>query len=114
MAVGIPARAEESRRYDIHYDNLSQAVANALAASGWKYYVHTPYQFGAETKLNFWSWGETMSFLIYQDGTVSAQSKCSFPVQLFDWGKNKRNLGRFFQLLDWSLSQPPPHIPAQQ
>ncbi|RJP33108.1 MAG: hypothetical protein C4536_05170 [Actinobacteria bacterium] len=105
MAVGFPAKYEEVRPYNLHFNYLSNAAVNALNSLGWKYYALTPYQFSAEGKMSLLSWGETMAINIFQDGTVQMLSKCSFPLQWFDWGKNKKNVVRFFAWLDYFLSQ---------
>lgn len=41
------------------------------------------------------SWGETIvvSMSEVADNTVTEiESRCKFPVQIIDWGKNKRNV----------------------
>ena len=103
MAAGFPAKFEEVRRYDMHYNYLSQSAVNALTALGWNYFALSPYQFSIETKLNLASWGEKIDIYIYQDGTVQVRSRCTF--QVFDWGKNKKNVTQFFAWLDYYLSQ---------
>jgi hypothetical protein len=113
LAFGFPAKEEEARRYNQHYDYLSYAAANAVNALGWKYTTYTPYQFGLRTSLSFWSWGELISIDIYSDGTIFIRSECSFPIQMFDWGKNGRNIRQFFQMLDYFIYQYPPQ-PASQ
>lgn len=106
MAVGLPAKYDEARRYNLHFNYLSQAAVNALNALGWKYTALSPYRFTVAVKMSLVSWGESMAINIYQDGTVQVQSKCVVPLTLFDWGKNKKNVSAFFGHLDYFLSRP--------
>lgn len=110
VAFGLPAKAEETRRYGLHYDLLNNAAINAVNALGWRYNTYAPYQFSLRINASFWSWGELVNVNIYGDGTVYVGSQCSFPIQWFDWGKNKKNIARFFAMLDYYISQsmPPP------
>ncbi|MGB0523904.1 MAG: hypothetical protein ACPGJS_13135 [Flammeovirgaceae bacterium] len=53
----------------------------------------------AKTGVNMWSWGEEILVSISADGNVSIKSECVFATQIFDWGKNKKNVYRFFENL---------------
>ncbi len=46
------------------------------------------------TGYNFWSYGEVINVYVQPSGEVIVNSECSFPLQLFDWGVNKRNCTR--------------------
>jgi len=104
MAVGLPAAYEEMRRYSMHFDYLSQGAVNALNALGWKYSALSPYQFSI-INASCLTRGESIAIHINQDGTVNVRSKCYWPIQLFDWGRNKKNVSQFFAWLDYYLSQ---------
>ncbi len=48
---------------------------------------------------SFFSWSEIVSINVQRnedDHRVMFKSKCSFPLQVYAWGKNKRNAERFF------------------
>ena len=51
----------------------------------------------ARLKMNFWSFGERLQIAISDESRLSALSQCVWPGQIFDWGKNERNLTVFFQ-----------------
>ena len=105
MAFGFPARYEESHRFNLHPDYLSPAAAQAVASLGWRVYAGNPYQLSARAPFNLLSYGEDVTITIYQDGTVHAASKLLFG--LFDWGRNKSNVNKFFmQLMAVSGYQP--------
>lgn len=45
------------------------------------------------------SWSEVVSVVINQNANgveIIFKSRCSFPLQVYAWGKNKRNAERFF------------------
>ncbi|MEO7674876.1 MAG: hypothetical protein ABIU09_12465 [Pyrinomonadaceae bacterium] len=43
--------------------------------------------------------GERLTVAIHQGGTVEVRSVCVWPMQIFDWGKNERNIDRLFENL---------------
>lgn len=52
--------------------------------------------------LNLWTWGETLSATIGfgpRGATVMVRSECAMPIQLFDWGKNRKNVERVIAAL---------------
>lgn len=54
----------------------------------------------AKAKFNLWSWSEKIVIKIDDNGKVSMKSECSLPTQIIDWGKNKRNVKKFFKTLE--------------
>lgn len=51
--------------------------------------------FTARVPINFSSWGENITIVLspLDGGTrVSVRSTCAFPLQVVDWGKNRRNV----------------------
>jgi hypothetical protein len=44
-----------------------------------------------------WSWGERLTMRFGDDGELSVESVCRFPLQLFDWGKNERNVELIYE-----------------
>lgn len=72
---------------------LPGADALEVEASVVKASVHT----------NWRSWGEKVTVCLTEvsNGTdVRISSKCSFPLQIIDWGKNKENVGRVIKGLE--------------
>ena len=59
--------------------------------------------------LSLWSIGETIDVVLGAiDGCtlVDITSKCVVPMQIADWGKNERNVRRFFKEIDGILGAP--------
>ena len=46
------------------------------------------------------SWGEKIIIKINEDNSLNIKSKCSFPMQCFDWGKNKENVNGFIAVFN--------------
>ncbi len=59
----------------------------------------------ANVSLSFWSWGEKIYVEVKDDSTVFIRSKLALPLQIFDWGKNKRNVYNFFRNLESILNR---------
>lgn len=49
----------------------------------------------ADVRVNIWSWGERVSVHDLGNGRWSVESKCRFPMQVVDWGKNRQNVEAF-------------------
>ena len=110
MAVGLPAKAQEARRFNIHHDQLRNATAQALQALGWRFSESPYHQFNIAIGMSLLSWGEHVVINIYQDGTVSVYSEGAMAFQWLDWGKNRKNIMRFFNQLAAILT---PQAPGQ-
>ena len=110
MAFGFPAKARESRKYNLHHDQLRNAAIQALQALRWRFSEYPYYQFNVEIGLSLLSWGEHVVINIFQNGTVSVYSEGAMAFQWLDWGKNRRNILRFFNMLSEVLT---PQAPGQ-
>ena len=105
MAFGFPARARGCRQFAIPPDQLSRTTADALTALGWPFLAPSPTHYEVSISVSMCSWGERMKIDIALDGTVNVKSQCAFPLQWFDWGRNSRNVERFFDQLSGTVSQ---------
>jgi hypothetical protein len=74
-------------------------VPRLLAELGWKFYDLSPTTYKASRSIRFWSWGEEITIDFSRPGRVLVESKCSFPLQCFDWGWNRGNVN----LVIWGL-----------
>ena len=94
-------RVERTRRFSVGREVLEKAVPYALRRVG-AVQVHRE-STGVTTarmRVNWCSWGEAMEVQIGDGGDVRAVSRCTFPTQIIDWGKNRRNLERLFGWMD--------------
>ncbi len=96
MAFAFPAfHSERGATYSPEAD-LRQAARETMIALGWSVKQETESQLIATTPVNMLSWGETVT-LSFLPTTIEVTSKCSIPTQCVDWGKNKKNVTRFFE-----------------
>lgn len=94
-------RAKQSRRYDVSWTRLVDAVDAALddiGASG----IRWPDDDLARASMgfSFFSYGEDLTVEVSDGGGVTVESVCRFPLQLVDWGKNARNCRRLLDAID--------------
>ncbi|MBI1375498.1 MAG: hypothetical protein GC159_22525 [Phycisphaera sp.] len=54
-------------------------------------WTHGDVRVEARVPLSFWSFGEIVKATISEAGSVQVESRCAWPLQVIDWGKNKRN-----------------------
>ena len=53
----------------------------------------------AQSRLSFWSWTEKINVIVDRSGIVKMKSECYVSTQIIDWGKNRRNVKKFFEYL---------------
>ena len=92
MAFGFPAQFSDTRSLDFAQNELSKVVETAFNNLGWQYQIVTDNEFQAKVSLNALSWGEKLTVRLLANGELQAESKCVYPLQCFDWGKNKENV----------------------
>ena len=54
----------------------------------------------AKTPPSIGNWGERISVQLTASGSLKARSESVLPTQRQDWGKNRRNIRRFYSILD--------------
>ena len=99
----MAASYEAGTSYKVPLDELRAAVVKAAERVGWGGLADTDRGFKFTIGINFWSWGENITIALDDAGTVTVKSVCSFPLQIFDWGKNRKNVQRFFACLSLLL-----------
>src|SRR2546423_615694 len=107
MAFGFPARTTSSRTYQLQQDELAAVVKSALEDLGWSYKLLSDKEFLASVPFSGWTWGEDFKVRILPSGVIEADSKCitvRLP-QVFDFGKNRRNIETFFALVEHGIRQ---------
>jgi hypothetical protein len=82
----IPIPADQVWQRAIHVLNSQAGVSGVMTQPG---------VLSASVDTNWKSWGEKITVNVDQvpEGTrVRIRSACAFPLQIFDWGKNKGNV----------------------
>jgi hypothetical protein len=82
-------------------------VKSALENLGWSYHVQADGELLASVPFSGWTWGEDFKVKILPGGVVEAESKCVTvrAPQVFDFGKNRKNLETFFALVEHGIRQ---------
>ena len=97
MSIGFPASYTEQIEQSGSRDDAREAASYAFDALGWKYEQSDRDIYKAELEVSGSSWGETVTVSFFEPGVVIVENKCSFPFQIFDWGKNRRNVRTFIE-----------------
>jgi hypothetical protein len=100
----IPVSYSTEKKFDSQPDSIKLAIEKALTSLGWEYDQTVSGSFKGHIGMSFWSWGENFTITPSPDGTVRMKSVCSFPLTLVSWGKNKRNVNKFFAALNNALN----------
>lgn len=83
--------------------NLNSNILKALKKSGFLKIKESNNSFSAITYPSIWSFSEIIQIdknkIDEENVLVTIKSKCFFPLQIFDWGKNKRNCEKFIKNL---------------
>tara|TARA_B100000470_G_C19658206_1_gene331896 strand:+ start:157 stop:486 length:330 start_codon:yes stop_codon:yes gene_type:complete len=108
MAFGFPAYATRQTQFNAYQAQIAQAIPVVLESLRWKGYQVSPTSFSASVGVGLFSWGETITIDFVSQNGIQVTSKCSFPLQCIDWGKNERNIHTFLNQLASLLSQSHP------
>lgn len=99
MVFGFPAYYSDGYSAGGTLTALRTAVRNALDSLSWSIREETTERLLTSTSMNLRSWGEKILICFLDDNTITVTSKCAFPTQCFDWGKNKANVQKFIEEL---------------
>jgi hypothetical protein len=101
VAFGFPARFTESRTFPLAEEELLVLAKAALADLRWSYEVQWGKQLRALPPRSSWTWGEELTIKLLPGGVIHAESRCAGArPQIFDFGKNRRNVELFFARVD--------------
>lgn len=97
----MTAKYQESRNINLEKDQLIERLEQAIKKS--KFVVKSVDKSKgiilAKAKLNWLSWTENIRVEIKDDSEVEVTSICAFPLQIYDWGKNKDNVNKIYRNL---------------
>ena len=105
MAFGfLYPRYKERRTYKLAHDELFAAVQSALIDLHWGYATLWGKDFVARVPTTNWSWHHDFKVTFPNAGVIEAESKSAYYEIIYDLGRNKHNVKRFFacveQLID--------------
>ena len=106
MAFGFPA--QHGVQFSVAGGgaiDVRVAVRAALNALDWSIRQDTNRYIFASATISMASWGEKITVQFLPNGSISVSSACAFPVQIFDWGKNKQNIDRLIETIKIQMSE---------
>jgi hypothetical protein len=90
--------------YNKNYNNVFLAAIDAASAMGWQvtFTDQTTGIISASTPTNLWTWGDTVSVRVSKidEDRVEVDVSSGTSRQVFDWGRNERNILNFYGKLD--------------
>ena len=95
MSFGFPASYKTQFDLTGTRQTAREAIVYTFQLLEWKYEVVNQDLFLAKIPMSGSSWGESFSVSLANPGVAEIQSVCRYPLQLFDWGKNKLNVREF-------------------
>ena len=102
MSFGLPAYHVENIQYKSEFstEKIIDFIKNTIQTRSFILENNTDRIVYAKTQISGGSWGEKIIIKINEDNSLNIQSKCSFPMQCFDWGKNKENVNAFIAVFN--------------
>jgi hypothetical protein len=110
MAIGFPAQYTEIVPFAADPQTAIETAKSALEELGLRHTQPDSQTLRANIKMSLDSTGEILHISIEAPNQLRVQSRCK--IQLFDWGKNKRNVHQFLQIFNRKLRLNPSTPPA--
>lgn len=110
MTFAFPAYHTENVVFGQSDITVRQAIIETFERLKWRYTGETDNKISAKAKVNFASWGERIEIVFVSGSEFEITSKCVFPTQCFDWGKNRKNVAAFKTAFFEVFEEPPPRI----
>jgi hypothetical protein len=95
MAFGFPAHHTERYTGTGKAEDVRAAVRSTLNELTWSIRDERSDAITATASISQMSWGDRIVVNFLPDGLISVTSKCAYPLQCIDWGKNETNVRRF-------------------
>jgi hypothetical protein len=92
MAFGFPASHSDQFLFRNRRDCARDVAKQAFISQGWRLTSEADDRLLATSPVNWRSWGEKICVHWVTDSAVTISSRCSWPLQCFDWGSNEDNV----------------------
>ncbi|CAN5472326.1 hypothetical protein BH09VER1_BH09VER1_26560 [soil metagenome] len=79
--------------------DLQTAAKRAAMGLGWKIASEAPRQIVARVGISLLSHGEKVTISFSGERQMSVTSKCMWPIQVWDHGKNRQNVAQFLETI---------------
>ncbi len=105
MAIGFPASYKTQVDLDGPRQRGREAAIYSFEILGWRYEMVNLDLYRAKIPINLMTWGETITVDFSVPDVVIVESKCTFPMQIIDWGRNRRNVNEFLSHFSSKLTR---------
>ena len=103
---GFPPSATGEARFPEHTRaDVIRVAERILDDLGWHINFVDEDRISVRTGSGIWVFGDEMTVDVSQRGTVTVYSKCIWPTQLIDFGRNDQNVERFLDRLERKLDK---------
>lgn len=96
---GFPAKYSKRIELNVSRQTAREAIEYTLGLLSWTFSQIDADKFLVRSQLSPFSWGEKITISLTEPGVLYIESKC-LPLQMIDWGKNKKNVNDFLYLFE--------------
>ena len=94
----IPASKTAVLRVEPPLESIASILPLVFDSLGWESDERVG-AFCGVIRTSVWSWGEIATIDPRDNGRLVVDSRCRFPLQVVDWGKNAANIRQFAETL---------------
>ncbi|MCY7345401.1 MAG: hypothetical protein LH614_04200 [Pyrinomonadaceae bacterium] len=105
MAFGFPAYFTETIFIPIQRHEFNQIVKEVLESLECKFIEISAEEIHSTIGINALSWGEKIKVKFLSNRMILVESRCVYPLQCFDWGKNKGNVQLLISKLNFAAKR---------
>jgi hypothetical protein len=103
---GLPPSATAEARFPDHERaDIIRIAERILDDLGWHINFVDEDRISARTGSGIWIFGDAMTVDVSRRGTVTVHSRCIWPTQIIDFGRNDANVERFLDRLERRLDK---------
>lgn len=103
---GLPPSATAEARFPEHSrEDILRVAERILDDLGWHITLVDEDRIAVRTGTGIWFFGDQMTVDVTRRGTVTVHSRCIWPTQIIDFGRNDQNVTRFLDRLERKLAQ---------
>jgi hypothetical protein len=104
--IGFPPSATGELRFpELRPDEIIRVSERILDDLGWHITLVDDEGIEVRTGTGIWFFGDRMTVDVSRGGVVTVHSRCIWPTQIIDFGRNDRNVERFLDRLERKLAR---------
>jgi hypothetical protein len=104
--IGLPPSATAEARFPEHERaDIMRVAERILDDLGWHITDVEEDYISVRTGSGIWFFGDRMTVEVSRRGTVMVHSRCIWPTQIIDFGRNDANVERFLDRLERKLGR---------